>query len=55
MIRMKRLRAARAVDDFMRMPQRIIMPDHLAVNMAAVERENRLWAIPDGPEITRLP
>ena len=51
-IRMKRLRAVRAVDDFMRMPQRIMLPDYRDVNIEAL-RDERLWAIPDGPEISR--
>jgi len=49
---MKRLRAVRAVDDFMRMPQRIMLPDYRDVNIEAL-RDERLWAIPDGPEISR--
>ena len=53
-IRMKRLRAVRAVDDFMRMPQRIMLPDYRDVNIEAL-RDGRLWAIPVGPEITQRP
>ena len=51
-IRMKRLRAVRAVDDFMRLPQRIMLPDYRDVNIEAL-RDERLWAFPDGPEISR--
>ena len=53
-IRMKRLRAVRAVDDFMRMPQRIMVPDYRDVNIEAL-RDERLWAIPVGPEISQRP
>jgi len=49
---MKRLRSVRAVDDFMRMPQRIMLPDYRDVNIKAL-RDERLLAIPDGPEISR--
>ena len=53
-IRMKRLRAERAVDDFMRMPQRLMLPDHRDVNLEAL-MDGRLWAIPAGLEISRRP
>ena len=46
-IRMKRLRAQRAVDDYMRMPQRIIAPiDYRETNWKALN-ESRLWVIPE--------
>jgi hypothetical protein len=44
-IRKKRLRAVRAVDDFMRMPQRIMVPNIRDVNLEAFAT-GRLWAIP---------
>jgi len=44
-IRKKRLRAARAVDDFMRMPQRVMVPNIRDVNLGAFGT-GRLWAIP---------
>jgi hypothetical protein len=48
-IRKKRLKAERAIDDFMRMPQRIMAP---AIDISHVDQEameqalmaNRLWA-----------
>lgn len=50
-IRMKRLRAQRAVDDYMRMPQRIIIPaiDYREINWKALN-ENRMWVVPETKE-----
>lgn len=47
-VRMKRLRAQRLVDDFMRMPQRIVtgVPDYRETNWKAIQ-ESRLWVIPE--------
>jgi hypothetical protein len=46
-IRMKRLRAQRAVDDYMRMPARIVLgPDYSEVNAKALA-DNRLWVMPE--------
>lgn len=53
-IRMKRLRAERAVDDYMRMPQRIVIgaPDFRDINAKALA-DARLWAIPE-PKVVRI-
>ena len=52
-VRMKRIKAERIVDDFMRMPQRIITPiDYRDVNREALQN-SRLWAIPE-PVIIEL-
>ena len=50
-IRMKRIRAQRIVDDYMRWRPRIITPlfDYRDTNMDALQ-QSRLWAIP-GPVI----
>ena len=46
-IRMKRLRAQRAVDDYMRMPTRIVLGPDYRVSNAKALAENRLWVIPE--------
>jgi len=47
-IRMKRLRAQRVLDDFMRMPARIITPsfDYREINAKALA-DSRLWVAPE--------
>ena len=46
-IRMKRLRAQRAVDDYMRMPPRIVLgTDFRETNWKALT-DNRLWVVPE--------
>lgn len=52
-IRMKRLRAQRAVDDYIRMPTRIISGlDYREINYKALA-ESRLWVVPE-PKVGRL-
>jgi hypothetical protein len=44
---MKRLRAQRAVDDYMRMPARIVLgADYREINYTALA-ESRLWVVPE--------
>lgn len=46
-IRMKRLRAQRVVDDYMRMPARIVIgPDYRESNAKALA-DSRLWVAPE--------
>ena len=46
-IRMKRLRAQRAVDDYMRMPARIVLgADYRETNAKALA-DSRLWVVPE--------
>ena len=47
-IRMKRLRAQRAVDDYMRMPARIVTGiDYREINAKALADNSLLWAVPE--------
>ena len=54
-IRKRRLRTQRLLDEWMRTPQRIMVPqlDYRDINIKALQ-ESRLWAIPEGPRLSEV-